>query len=183
MYMNNKTPDERPHFLSPSACTVLLHTAATQAFEVLPIILLRLFAGLREAEALESRWDDLDPDSNTLLVPGLKSSVSRVVPVSRNLAAWLLPLLSFTGRFYNGSQSVLRSEILRVFRLAQIDSRPNVLRRSFALYYLTREQNLLHVGHVLGVQPRSGALPLRLPSKVEVDAFWNINPPSADLQS
>ena len=60
----------------------------------LPYVAVSLFAGLRAAEVHKLDWSEIDLESGHIEVTAAKSKTAkrRLVPISENLAAWLLPV-------------------------------------------------------------------------------------------
>lgn len=87
---------EEPEVLTVPAARALLADLWKHEKKALPAVLVQMFCGLRNAEAFRVKWKDFRRDGNeTFLYLSkaiTKTSVSRSVPVSANLSAWLAAL-------------------------------------------------------------------------------------------
>lgn len=72
--------------------------------EFLPSLAIGAFAGLRSAEIERLEWSDVDLAGRHIVVGAsrAKTAARRVVPVSDNLAAWLVPYAGREGRIWPG---------------------------------------------------------------------------------
>ena len=84
---------EEPEVLTVPAARALLADLWKHEKKALPAVLVQMFCGLRNAEVFRVKWKDFRRDGNeTFLYLSkaiTKTSVSRSVPVSANLSAWL----------------------------------------------------------------------------------------------
>ena len=68
-------------------------------FDMLPYIAIGLFAGLRRSELQKLDWSEVDLESGHIEVTAAKAKTAkqRLVPISKNLAAWIDPLVALAG--------------------------------------------------------------------------------------
>jgi integrase len=100
-----KTPNVPPEIFTVDELRVLLDAANRVASDVVPMVAIGAFAGLREAEIQRLNWSEIDLTPRPNLPHGhievkaakAKSARRRIVPILPNLAAWLRPLSDLTG--------------------------------------------------------------------------------------
>lgn len=136
-----------PQILAVEQVSKLLKATSEHDPKLVPVVALCLFAGLRTGEARLMTWDKINLSAGHLTVSEeiAKTRRRRIVPISKNLKAWLelggdLPL----GRVDDRITSARKS--------AGIDSWPrNVMRHSFCSYHLAMHgsaaQTALAAGH------------------------------------
>lgn len=132
--------------------------------KTLPWIVLGAFAGVRSAEIERMNWEDIDWNSNLILVHSkrvgtgkVRAQNDRTIPMTENLKSWLSPFRTFQGNILK-SLSVKNiyedlDKIVSVIRRNNTDFqwKPNANRHSFATYYLAltgdASQTALACGH------------------------------------
>lgn len=132
--------------------------------KTLPWIVLGAFAGVRSAEIERMNWEDIDWNSNLILVHSkrvgtgkVRAQNDRTIPMTENLKSWLSPFRTFQGNILK-SLSVKNiyedlDKIVGVIRRNNTDFqwKPNANRHSFATYYLAltgdASQTALACGH------------------------------------
>ena len=82
-------PRQEIKILAADDCKTLMEAAQTHCPSVIPFLALQLFGGLRAAEAARVRKDNIKHDHIRLVGADTKLNVVRIVPVSKQLAAWL----------------------------------------------------------------------------------------------
>jgi integrase len=133
--------DTQPGIFVASEASKLLEAADA---EVLPVIAIGLFAGLRPTEIWRLSWNDIIWHKAQIDVHGSTSKTARYrfVSMSANLLEWLAPYRSATGRIWKGSQPNLNKRITATAKAAGIPSWPkDGLRHSFGSHYLALHNN------------------------------------------
>lgn len=109
----------------------------------LPWLVLGAFAGLRTSEIFRLDWSAVKWGHKAIAVPATvakKIRLSRLVPASDNLLAWLGSWRSAKGPLYTGTRAAIESrqcrEIARLKRATGLAWRENALRHSFGSYRL-----------------------------------------------
>ena len=131
-------------------CARLLESAATVGPEVLPMLAIGAFAGLREAEIQRLDWSEVDLARGHIEVKAAKakSARRRIIPAQRNLAAWLQPYGGNTGAVVLAGP---RRKPARVREAAKLVRWPNNgFRHSFASYRLAEIHDAPRVAMDLG---------------------------------
>jgi integrase len=173
-----KLIDKAPEILTVDELRSLLEAAASVAPDVIPMIALGAFAGLRDAEIHRLHWNEIDLARGHIEVKAAKSKTAqrRLIPIQPNLVAWLRPYSSMTG---NIVPSRLRPKIVAARAAAGLDKWPqNGLRHSFASYRLAATHNAPQVAAELGhTSPQILYAHYReLVRPEEAERYWKISP-------
>jgi integrase len=173
-----KLVDAPPEIFSVDQLRALLEMANRNAPDVLPMLAIGAFAGLRDAEIKRLDWNEVDLARSHVEVKAAKakSARRRIVRIQPNLAAWL--------RSYTGMKGPLapigaRKKLDRVRKAAGLARWPkNGLRHSFASYRLAAIHDAPRVAAELGhTSPQmlySTYRELVLPE--EAERYWKIAP-------
>ena len=175
-----KLPDNPPEIFAVDELRSLLEAASRIAPEVLPMLAIGAFAGVRDAEIKRLDWQEIDLVRGHIEIKGAKakSARRRIIPIQPNLAAWLRPYAASHGAVVPvGARDALE----RVRKAAQLTRWPNNgLRHSFASYRLAAIGDAPKVAHELGhastVMLYSTYRELVLPE--ESERYWKIEPTS-----
>jgi integrase len=172
-----KLVDKPPEIFSVSELTALLNAAAAREPEVLPMLAIGAFAGLRDAEIRRLHWNEIDLARGFVEVTAAKSKTARrrLVPIRPNLAEWLRPYAGMTGSVV---PVMARSKLERVRKVAGVRWPHNALRHSFASYRLAAIHDAPRVASELGhTNPQllyAHYRELVLPE--EAERYWKICP-------
>ena len=146
-----KVVDQPPEIFRPEELQALLNTAPA---DLVPMLVIGAFAGLRTAELLRLDWSDVDLASGFVHVGAAKSKTARrrLVPIAPNLAEWLTPYVKRRGKLYPCSAALYHKQSAKAAKAAGLAHWPsNGLRHSFASYHLAAYQNApelsLYMGH------------------------------------
>ncbi|TMJ17785.1 MAG: hypothetical protein E6G94_01410 [Alphaproteobacteria bacterium] len=127
----------------------------------LPWMALGLFAGMRTSEILRIHWSSVKFGQGVIAVSrkvARKIRVSRLVPISPNLTAWLLPYRDRVGQIYPGNfktnENLKGDEMARLFKITGLDRRDNANRHSYGSYRLAVVKNFEQVSVEMGNSPR-----------------------------
>ena len=165
-----------PEIFRPDQLRMLLENANS---DVVPLLAIGAFAGLRSAELLRLEWKDLERGSVRVEAAKAKSARRRVIKMSPNLAAWLAPYQGREGRLWTRSENEYHWTACQAMRLAGLSKWPhNGLRHSFASYHLAQQDAprlALDMGHV---SPHLIFAHYReIVSEEEAERYWTIFPP------
>jgi integrase len=145
-----KLVDTPPEIFSVDELTGLLNAAAKVAPDVLPMLAIGAFAGLRESEIKRLHWSEIDLPRGFVEVKAAKAKTAkrRIVRIQPNLAHWLAPYAALIGEVVPSNS---RKKLDAVRKAAGIErwSR-NGLRHSFASYRLAATNDAANVAAELG---------------------------------
>ena len=139
---------------SPQEMMALLEHATPQ---IAPCFALSAFAGLRTEEILRLQWSDVTrrPGFIEVAAHKAKTAARRLVPISGNLAHWLIPSsCSPNAPLWPNTKAMYHTERRRVAKAAQIRWRSNALRHSFISYRLAEIQDVNRVALEAGNSPQ-----------------------------
>jgi integrase len=177
-----KLIDKAPEIFAVDELHVLLETARRIEPDVVPMLAVGAFAGLREAEIKRLDWSEVDLVRCHIEVKAAKakSARRRIVPMQPNLTAWLRPYSGMTGPVVPVAWA--RGKLGRVRKAAGLTRWPkNGLRHSFASYRLAAINDAPRVAAELGhTTPQllySTYRELVLPE--EARRYWLISPIAA----
>jgi integrase len=173
-----KLVDSPPEIFTVDELRSLLEAASRGAPEVLPVLAIGAFAGVRDAEIKRLDWSEVDLSRRHIEIKGAKakSARRRIIPIQPNLAAWLRPYSGMNGRIVLEGA---RKKLDRVRKAAGLVRWPNNgLRHSFASYRLAAIHDAPRVAAELGhTSPQmlySTYRELVLPE--EAERYWQIAP-------
>ncbi len=173
-----KLPDNPPAVFAVDQLRALLEAAQRVEPDVLPMLAIGAFAGLRDAEIKRLDWAEVDQARKHIEITAVKakSARRRIVPMQPNLSAWLRPYSGKTGRFVPDRY---RGKIERVRKAAGLTRWPiNGLRHSFASYRLAAIHDAPRVAAELG---HTGTQMLfntyrEVVLPEEAERYWEIKP-------
>ena len=152
--------------------------------DILPAVAIGLFTGLRREEIARLDWREIDLDCGHIEVKAAKSKTARrrLVGISANLRAWLVPYRQLANSV-RPTQTPYCRRFAEAVKAAGIESWPNnALRHSFASYHLAFHQNAaataLQLGHTDSKLLFEHYRELVHPE--EAKAFWQITPDRDD---
>jgi integrase len=173
-----KLVDASPEIFSVDELDALLNAASKLARDVVPMLAIGAFAGLREAEIQRLDWSEVDLARGHIEVKAAKakSAKRRIVPIQPNLAAWLASYAGMKGRVVPEGA---RGKLDRIRTAAKLPSWPvNGLRHSYASYRLAAIHDAPRVASELGhTSPQmlyNTYRELVLPA--EAERYWKIEP-------
>jgi integrase len=173
-----KLIDKAPEIFEVDELRALLGAANRAAPDVLPMLAIGAFAGLRDAEIKRLDWSEVDLTRGHIEIKAAKakSARRRIIPIQSNLAAWLRPCSGMTGPVVPWSA---RGKLARVRKAAGLTRWPqNGLRHSFASYRLAAIHDAPRVAAELGhTTPQllySTYRELVLPE--EAERYWKLFP-------
>jgi integrase len=145
-----KLINKAPEIFSVDDLHALLKAASRVAPDVLPMLAIGAFAGLRDAEIERLDWSEIDVARGHIEVKAAKAKTARrrIVPIQPNLAAWLQPYVMMKGRVV---PPAARRKIDLAFKKSKLAHWPtNGLRHSYASYRLAAIHDAPRVAMELG---------------------------------
>ena len=126
------------------------------------MLALGAFAGIRQAELNRLDWEDISLEQRRIQIPAGKAKAAsrRVIPLSDNLAEWLVLHPKRHGpiwpepaeRYYPAVRRIL-ARVNEAHPSAPLHWRPNALRHSYGSYRLALTQNVPQVAVEMGNSP------------------------------
>ena len=176
-----KLIDKAPEIFSIDELQTLLEAAQKQEPDVLPMLAIGAFAGLRDSEIKRLNWAEVRLVRGHIEVTAAKakSARRRLVPIQPNLMEWLRPYSGMTGPVVPARY---KGKLGRVRKAAGLTHWPkNGLRHSFASYRYASTQDATMTAHDLG---HSGTQLLfqhyrELVTPEEANGYWKIGPGEA----
>ena len=181
---------EELEILSVGKIRSLLETALLQDLELLPLLLVEVFAGVRPAEAVRLQWSDLNFLKGRLTVRAAisKTGTARPIKLEPCALAWFRRYMASgsprTGALMALAEPVLRRRLRKLrylagFRGASAHWEPGSLRDAFCSYHLS------HFGSIDRLIQEAGHTSLRttknhylgLVSAEAAAEFWDLLPP------
>ena len=175
-----KLIDKAPEIFSVDELAALLNAASTFTPDIVPMLAIGAFAGLRESEIKRLDWQDIDLQRGYIEVKAEKAKTAkrRIVRIQPNLSEWLVRYSAMTGMVVP-SNSRKKLDAVRKAAGLQRWSR-NGLRHSHASYRLAATNNAAAVaaelGHSTSQMLYSTYRELVLPE--EAERYWKIAPAS-----
>jgi integrase len=176
-----KLVDKPPEIFSVDELAALLNVAETRMPEVLPMLAIGAFAGVREAEIKRLNWSEVDQRRGHIEIKSskAKSARRRIVEMQSNLRDWLRPYAEMTSAVVPVNA---RKKLDAIRKDAGLTRWPkNGLRHSFASYRLAATHDAPRVASELGhTSPQmlySTYRELVLPE--EAERYWKIVPAGA----
>jgi integrase len=175
-----KLIDKAPEIFSVDELSALLNAASMVAPDVLPILAIGAFAGLRESEVKRLDWAEVNLQRGYIEVKASKTKTAkrRIVRIQPNLAEWLASYSAMIGAVVPANA---RKKLDGVRRAAGVQRwSKNGLRHSFASYRLAATNDAANVaaelGHSTSQMLYSTYRELVLPE--EAERYWRIVPAS-----
>jgi integrase len=173
-----KLIDKAPEIFSVDQLAALLNAASTSAPDVVPMLAIGAFAGLREAEIKRLAWSEVDLQRRFIEVKAAKAKTAkrRIIEIQPNLCEWLRPYAGMTGAVVPVNA---RKKLDLVRQTAELTCWPqNGLRHSYASYRLAATHDAPRVASELGhTSPQmlySTYRELVLPE--EAERYWKLIP-------
>ena len=145
-----KLVDLPPEIFTVDELAGLLNAASSRAPDIVPMLAIGAFAGLREAEIKRLDWSEVDQRRGHIEVKSskAKSARRRIVEMQPNLAQWLQRYSEMTGSVVPVNS---RKKLALVRKSAKLAEWPkNGLRHSYASYRLAATQDAPRVASELG---------------------------------
>jgi integrase len=158
---NPVTATEQIKFKTASAIEIYspkeirrLLDAAPEDFQ--PIVAIQAFAGLRSAEVMRLKWQDVKLKRGHIEITAgnAKTASRRIVPILPNLAEWLKPHAKKTGLLFPPDNSTaFNNKQNETSVAAKVKWKANALRHSFISYRVADIQNVAQVALEAGNSP------------------------------
>ncbi len=176
-----KLADLPPEIFTVDELSALLTAAVKRAPDIVPMLAIGAFAGVREAEIKRLDWSEVDQKRGHIEIKSskAKSARRRIVQMQPNLREWLRPYAEMTGPVVPANSRKKLGLVRKAAKLARWPN--NGLRHGYASYRLAAIHDAPRVASDLGhTSPQmlySTYRELVLPE--EAERYWKIAPPAA----
>jgi integrase len=173
-----KLPDNPPEIFAVDELAAVLNAASKRAPDMVPMLAIAAFAGIRDAEIKRLDWSEVDQKRGHIEIKSskAKSARRRIVEMQPNLREWLRPYAEMTGAVVPVNARKKLDLICEAIKLARWPQ--NGLRHSFASYRLAACHDAPRVAGELGhTSPKmlySTYRELVLPE--EAQRYWKLVP-------
>lgn len=173
-----KLPDVPPEIFTVDELSALLAAALKRAPDVVPMLAIGAFAGVREAEIRRLDWSEVDQKRGHIEIKSskAKSARRRIVEMQPNLREWLRPYAEMTGPVVPANSRKKLDLVRKAAKLARWPK--NGLRHGYASYRLAATHDAPRVaselGHTSPAMLYSTYRELVLPE--EAQRYWHIAP-------
>ena len=141
-----------PQAYSPEDATKIMQTALDHKPELLPVLALGLFAGLRVSEAQAFDLAKLDRKANEFRVNSNKTG-GRIVSFTAACKAWMGAQTRNKGKAWLKSPRTMVDEMTELFTLAKVEQIDNGARHSFISYQCAKTGDVAQVADDVGNSP------------------------------
>jgi integrase len=134
-----KIPRKRPVVFTPAEARALVMAALNHYLDTMAIMAIGLFSGVRSCELMKLEVHMIKLAQRIIDIPAeiSKTGQRRLVPISDNLAAWLvLAPLPTEGRVFQHGQNTFYKNYVGIRAAAGVMKKANGMRHSFATYHL-----------------------------------------------
>lgn len=172
-----KIVDRPPEIYSVDDLSKLFEAASP---EMVPLIALGAFAGIRTAELLKLEWKDIDLARGKVNISTAKSKTAsrRNISMEPCLQAWLAPYAGRTGRIFGGNVHSFLHLMRTACKNCGVSKPTNGLRHSFCSYHIAKYQDAaklaLDMGHTTTTLIFTNYRELVTPE--EAERYFNIYP-------
>ena len=146
---------ERVETAEPEAYSVedvmrIMQAAVDCKPELVPVLALGMFGGLRVSEAAEIDLGKIKPDTDEFRVSGEGKTGARLAPCTDALKAWLFAQPRRRGKAWLSSRRSLYDAMPELFTLAKVDPIDNGARHSFISYRCAESRDIARVADECG---------------------------------
>ena len=148
-----KVEENPPGIVTPKEARAILDACIDHAPDILPVVVLSLFGGLRRSEAEQLEWSEISEEFVEVKAHKAKTRQRRLVPVSAQLAAWLKTARDVDGKLPSINYADKLKLVLEKSKL-RADWPQNALRHSFASYFFAQAKNENETAQRMGNSPQ-----------------------------
>jgi integrase len=139
-----------PEAYSPQDAAKIMQTALDSMPELVPVLALGMFCGLRVSEAKEVDLRKLTGNTREFRTPRNRKTGPRMAPLTDAASAWLAAQGSRTGKGWTRSERQWDYAIEDLFRLAGVEKINNGVRHSFISYRTAETRDVARVADECG---------------------------------
>lgn len=137
-----------PEAYTPEDAALIMQAALDHKPDLVPVLALGMFAGLRVSEALEIDLGKIKSDVEEFRVTG--KTGPRLAPLTDSCKAWLFAQDRRKGKAWTQSPRTLVNEMQALFTLAKVDQIDNGARHSFISYRCAEGKDTARVADECG---------------------------------
>ncbi len=137
-----------PEAYTPEDAALIMQTALDHKPELVPVLALGMFAGLRVSEAVEIDLGKLSSDVEEFRVTG--KTGPRLAPLTDSCKTWLFAQARRKGKAWTQSPRTLVNEMQALFTLAKVEQIDNGARHSFISYRCAEGKDTARVADECG---------------------------------
>ena len=137
-----------PEAYKPEHAASIMQTALDSKPELVPVLALGLFAGLRVSEAIEVDLDKITKDTEEFRVNG--KTGPRLAPCTDSLKVWLFAQPRLKGKAWQQSPRKLVDEMQELFANVEVEQINNGARHSFISYRCAESKDIARVADECG---------------------------------
>jgi len=172
-----RTEDKPPGIVTPKQARGILDATIDHAPDILPVVVLSLFGGLRRSEAEQLEWTEISDEFVEVKAHKAKTRQRRLVKISPQLRAWLDTARAVDGKLPSLNYADKLKLVLEKAKL-RAEWPQNALRHSFASYYFAKHKNENETAALMGNSPQMVFQHYReLVRPADAEEFFAIMPP------
>jgi integrase len=177
-----KLVDKAPEIFSVDEIIALLNAANESASDVVPMLAIGAFAGLRESEIKRLDWREVNLQRGYIEVKAEKAKTAkrRIVRIQPNLTQWLAAYSAMSGTVVPANSRKKLEAVRKTAGLKRWSK--NGLRHSFSSYRLAATNNAAEVAAELGHSTSQMLYSTyrELVAPEEAERYWKIVPAATD---
>jgi integrase len=143
-----KVTTSEPKAYSPQSVARIMQTALDQKPELVPVLALGMFSGLRVSEAINADLSKLPKGKGEFRTTG--KTGPRMAPFTESAAAWIKAQPRRTGQAWTQSARALVDHMQELFTLAKVEQIDNGARHSFISYRTAETRDVARVADECG---------------------------------
>jgi len=176
--------NEAPEIFTPEQAGAVMFMALNQRPEVLAVLALQMFAGLRLADAAKTNLSVILSQAGSFQATFSKDP-SRQLPICNALRSWLTVHSNPSGLAWEGSQDLLRNRLKEVLRDAGVRANVESARMTYLRYRLHLTGNVAEVAAEGSVRFALLESLSQIPVTAEAtEYFFQLNPtPTGEMPS
>ncbi len=164
--------------VSPAQARAILDACLDAAPDILPVVALSLFGGLRRSEAEQLEWAEISEEFVEVKAHKAKTRQRRLIPITPQLRAWLDTARAVGGKLPSINYADKLKLVLEKAELRE-EWPQNALRHSFASYHFAKFKNENETASRMGNSPQMIFQHYReLVRPADAEAFFALMPPA-----
>lgn len=172
-----RVDEKPPGIVTPAQAGAILDACIDHAPDILPVVALTLFGGLRRSEAEQLEWEEIG-EFVEVKAAKAKTRQRRLIPISPQLRTWLDTARAVGGKLPSLNYADKLKLVLDKTKL-RAEWPQNGLRHSFASYHFAKYHNENDTAQRMGNSPQMVFAHYReMVRPADADAFFAILPPS-----